>query len=494
MLLIADLSVWPVTTVYLLLVLMIGYAIVCAASTTRTPPAPELFGYSFTAGAGGLSLLLFFTSMAGFVPTRSLLAVIGVGTIVWIISLAKRGRALRPDLATGPRKFDLLFLLGIAALVVVVAAALNVQARSHWPELGEIDPLAIWLFKAKQVATFPLRPMPAAFQAPGLSYSHQDYPLAMPFLFAGIYALGGGVFEGLGKTLLLPQYLALVAVVYSTLRRLHRGGLALTVTAIFAAAPVLTKNAGLAVAETPLLLAYASCLSMLLRWSEDGHPGDLVLAGFFAAVAAFTKNEGLALLPVVGVAGLALACLRRRAHRTAPATSSGTGTASLKIWLIAVACAVILILPWLVFRNGLPRTHENYGGKLRSANTLIDNLPRLKQIVPFFFEQMRDAQNAGPIWYVLALTAVLGWRGFARGSVLIFWAVLVTQIGLYAATFVVTPWDLKQLLGMITPKLLVQASPVAMLLIGLHLRSAGPSGSPEAAPLRISSPAAGAGN
>jgi hypothetical protein len=324
------------------------------------------------------------------------------------------------------------------------------------------------MFKAKWVALSPLRPIPPVFHDPEVSFSHQDYPLALPFLIAGIYSLGGGISEELAKTLLLPQYLALVAVIYSALRGIHRRAVAVTITAIFAAGPVLTRNAGLVVAETPLLLAYAATLALLLRWMENGSRRDLVLGGFFMSVAAFTKNEGLALAPLIG--GAALVCAATGTRNLPYASSRSRGERRVD-WAIAASVSIAILAPWLVYRSFLPRTHEDYGGKLRSFTMLKENIPRLRAILPFVFDQMRETQNAGLIWIVLAFAAAIGWRAFRRGTTSVLWLILAGQLSIYVATFVVTPWSLTTLLPMITPKLLVQTTPVVALLIGLHVRA-----------------------
>jgi 4-amino-4-deoxy-L-arabinose transferase-like glycosyltransferase len=346
-------------------------------------------------------------------------------------------------------------LLGGLAAVTVIAAAYNVQAHASWPGLGDIDAFAIWMFKAKWVSLSALRPMPPVFWEPGLSYSHQDYPLGFPFLIAGLYAAAGRMDDGLARTLLLPQYLALVAVVYAAMRRMHRRAMAVTITAIFTAAPALVQNAGLAVAETPLLLMYAAALAMMLRWMEGGSSGELMLAAIFVAAAAFTKNEGLALMPVIGVLAFVFAISSRQ---------------KIVQWAKACGISIALIVPWLVYRMYLPRTHEDYGGKLRNAAMVIGNLPRLQQVLPGFLGHMFDASYAGLIWSVLIVVTVIGWRGLRRRAVRVLWVLLLMQLSMYVATFVVTPWKVDVLLNMISAKLLVQASPVAVLLIGLLMR------------------------
>ena len=90
--------------------------------------------------------------------------------------------------------------------------------------------------------------------------------------------------------------------------------------------------------------------------------------------------------------------------------------------------------------------------------------------MPQFLGRLFDGPEVGLIWYLLILIALLGFRGFIRPGTIVLWIILLLQLSLYIATFVVTPWDVQVLLPMIGPKLLTQASPIAALLIAQHLR------------------------
>jgi len=86
-------------------------------------------------------------------------------------------------------------LLGTAAAVLIIAATANAAAKTLTPGLADIDAFAIWMFKAKIVAAQPLLPIPKFLLDDSLSYSHQDYPLGMPLVVAGMYAAIGRVEE-----------------------------------------------------------------------------------------------------------------------------------------------------------------------------------------------------------------------------------------------------------------------------------------------------------
>ena len=444
---------------YTALIFTLGYAVLSAALKPDVRHWLQILGLSYAAGSGVIALLLFFVSVAGVRPNRGILTAILIAAVMLLIFCQrKKSGFLHASVPTPRRNFTPMTFLGLLGLSILFLSASNVWARANWPVMFNIDAFAIWLFKAKWLFYQPLHPLPSVFRDPILSYSHQDYPLSFPLLVTGLYTAVGRVDDGLVKLLLLPIYLSLISVIYSGLRRFHRRSSALAITAVFCAAPIMSVNGGSAVAETALILAVSCALILLVEWIQLGQSGCLPLAALFACIAAFTKNEGLALLPVLG----AMALIGSTAWRDRQ---------KLRQLAIAALVCVFAIGPWLSFRIQLPKTHENYGEKLTSGSALAHNLPRLHYILPEFLGRCFDVQNAGLLWIVLIVVAILGWRGFANRAVWLLWCVLLVQLALYIGTFVVTPWKVEELLPVISARLLAQATPVATILIALHLRA-----------------------
>jgi hypothetical protein len=473
---------------YSALIVFVGYAVLCAAFRPGVRHWLEILGLSYAAGAGVVSLLLFLVSMAGFTPGRaSLIGVLAAAVVLLRVCLRRKSGLLQASIPSPRQKFGPLAVLSAASLSLLLLSLCNVWARAGWPALLDIDSFAIWMFKAKWVYTQPLRPLPAVFRDPILSYSHQDYPLAFPFQVAGLMAAVGRFDDRLIKLILLPNYLALIAVIYAGIRRFHRRATALVITTVFVTAPTLTMHAGFGVAETPLILAYTCALVLMVRWMETAENGCLPLAGLFAAIAAFTKNEGLALLPMLGIAILIGWPTADAIAHPSGETRSGRRQRNPRQFFLAVGMCAAVIAPWLIFRLQLPRTHEDYGGRLTNLRIITQNLPRLGFISTDFLARflLLDHRSVGLIWVVLLITACAGWRAFASRTTLAMWLLLLAQLGLYVITFVVTPWDPHVLVPMIGGKLISQASPIAALLIALHLRATNwPTPSPSAMPPR----------
>jgi len=441
----------------LALIELLGYGAVSLVLRPRRRHWAELAGLSFAAGYGLLGIVLFDYSLAGHVPSRAILICIAVVCVTALIVV--RGAVALPQ---WPPRFEprwgAKLILGIVAALLLEAAAANAAANCLTPGLADIDSFAIWMYKAKIVAAEPLLPIPKFLLDPSLSYSHQDYPLGMPLVVAAMYSAVGGIDEQYGKVPLLAAYLSLALVIYAALRRELNRATAAAVTALLIAMPVLIQNTGAAVAEVPLVLMHACCLVLLLRWMQDAGRRNLVASAVFAAFAAFLKNEGLALFPLIAVAAAAFALIRQRRDLIFD-------------WLSAAAVSLVVIGPWIVYRRYLPHTHEDYGSKLINLSMIRQNFPRLRQVLPMYMGQLWELKTAGSIWMLLVLAAVVGWRAFGRLPVVILWAILLAHLSLYLATYMITPWDLNTLIAMVGPKLLMHAAPAAALLIGLHFSS-----------------------
>jgi hypothetical protein len=485
------------------MIMLCGYALICLVLRPGQRHWLELLGLSFAGGSAVVSMLLFAVSLCGAPPSRMILTGIA-GLAAILLYLTRRQHGLVSPSVPSPRhKLDAMSVLGFISAGLLLLALFRASTKADAPVLNEVDSIAIWLLKAKWVALKPLLPIPPEFLNPTLSYSHQDYPLGFPLLAAGLFAMVGRFDDRLIHFILVPIALALAATMYTAVRRLHRRALAVILTAVFIAAPSMTQDLGSPVAESLLILMYTAALTMLLQWMETRERGDLLLAGLLAAGTACVKNEGLALLPVFGFVALLWSFIQRpqtpilihdpddggfssfsgrsvealfRRNKGAPAgrllteDDQTTSWAPIKTGFSASVISVLTLTPWLIYRIYLPRTHEDYGGKMLNPQMIAHNLSRLFYILPHFFGSMFDAGRVGLLWYLLAIVVVLCPGAFKRGPVLLLWFMLLAQLSLYLMTFVVTPWEIQALLPLISPRLLTQASPLAAILIAVHLR------------------------
>ena len=122
----------------------------------------------------------------------------------------------------------------------------------------------------------------------------------------------------------------------------------------------------------------------------------------------------------------------------------------------------VLVVPWLLFRAGLPATDENYPSHVRLA-VFIANAGRLPTIAWTWLRELADASQWSILWL---LAVVAGLRAIGRRLRPACWlaAFALAQFLVYTAVYVIAPWDITDLLELTATRLLIHVMPAAVLL------------------------------
>lgn len=406
---------------YIAAIVLIGVAAL-SLCPKRSRPLIEVFGFAAALGMGITGTLLLWLSIVGMRPSRWTVLALAAAAIAVL-----RMRGLRIDCHAGR------FAWWAAIPGALIAYLLVVVATASWAlPLWETDAFVIWDFKAKVLAGEALLPRSEYFTDHALSFSHLDYPLLLPMLDA----------IGVSRLLSPLTYLALGAIVYSAARRAQAGAIpAATIAALLLGAPAVVRWAGAGVADPLVALFAAAAVAALL--DRD----DLPIAAACCAFLVMTKLEGMVLAGVVAAAMLLL-------HR-------------LRLAIACVIAAIFLTMPWLVWSLGLPRTHENYAARVTPGD-LMQSLHRTPTILQAFLQQFIDLRAWGILWLPPVVVAIGAWRAFRDSRVVAVWCILLAQMLAYFIAYLVTPWELAELIPMTIHRLLLQVAPIAALLIGLH--------------------------
>jgi hypothetical protein len=444
---------------YFAVIAVWGYALSAALWGSSRRRLIELIATSATFGYGAVALLLIWLSMLGVKPSRLtiiFLAAIASGLILLMAYNHRLPRIARPIIPRLRLLEIFFFALATVILLVQLAAAAATLAQPPF----EIDAVAIWGLKAKVLYFEPLHPMPAYFHDLTLSYSHLDYPLLVPMLWAGAFGAIGSINDLAAQKIFLLPLPALYCLLYSLLRHALSREKAALLTAIAIGAPVMARWAGQPVADAALSLFFLGAVGFLWRWLEKCRVSDAIATGLFAAMAACTKFEGMAMIvSIVGITIITMLITKFRRERL-------IGGAALLI-----ACFVLLV-PWLIWSRGLPHTHENYGSRL-NLNSLHAGLSRIPDILEIFSTKIDFWPWITPAG-ILALAAIIGWRAWSKPVTLAIWSVLLAQLLAYFVIFLVTPWDLAELIPMILMRLILHVLPIWMLLAGIHWQHSSP--------------------
>jgi hypothetical protein len=346
-----------------------------------------------------------------------------------------------PPLPVGP----LLLLLVIALAAVVLRGIAN-----PW---GDGDALAIWNLRAIFLHRAPAE-WPAIFPA-GDVLPHLDYPLLLPLLVDRGWAWCAGEPPLVPITLAALFTLAPIALLAGAVTVRHGAWSGLIAAAVLALTPIHLRCGSGQLADVPLagyLLATLVALDAVPRHGRRA----LLLAGFAAGAASFTKNEGLLWLALLlGLWSLLVLAGRRQAtdlaRLAAGAAVVALATATFKL---AFAPAQDLLAAqadgrWLE-RIGDP---ERWSAVLAALGEQLAWFGRETPGVP------------GLLWLPL-----LGWLSRGADAPPISWPAILLLHAMIAAdvlAFVLTPYDVDWHLATALPRLLLQLWPAALFVTAI---------------------------
>ena len=289
-------------------VLLVAFAAGWLACRALLPGGREFFaeriGWSFAAGcfllAAPLPVVFLLGASPGWIPFLLGGALIAAAarllplpppsrSALWRTSPGE-GRGL-PSEAAAPKQTQGWIFLPLLGLVIVGVAVFLVRALTE--PMWSNDFLAIWGFKGKTI--FLSRAIPSSLHDwPPIRFSHPEYPLGLPLLFAGISFLTGA-WDDHAMALLFPAFqIATLCALAGWLRR--RGAsraLALSAAALVALFSPLYSAFLTGMAEIPLafgLLLFGTALADALEQKDAGALRRLAFASLWIAA---VKNEGL---------------------------------------------------------------------------------------------------------------------------------------------------------------------------------------------------------
>jgi len=264
----------------------IGYGVAVALVPRGLAWREERLAWGFAAGlailGGSVGLAFALHSTPGWLWFLLLSAILGLPARL----VRFRREAPAPPPSEGGR------IAGILLAVVIVGIALY-ALRALTEPMWANDYVAIWGFKGKTF--FAERHIPdRLFRWQALSFSHPEYPLGLPFLYAGIAFLLGR-WDDHAMALLFPfLQVATLLLLYGWLRR--RGAdrtLALAAAGLLSQFEPLYRAFTTGMAEVPLsfgVLLLGTALADRIERTDPGASRRLALA---ALICAATKNEGL---------------------------------------------------------------------------------------------------------------------------------------------------------------------------------------------------------
>jgi len=459
----------------ILIPLLIGLALtVLCFPPRRFDAVTGLFHLSMATGIGlGVVSCLYFLAMlpsdAGIlIGLDSALAILLIILAVFLYkkkSHPKQG-ILQPEASTAHRRQWMIPALFagtlISALVSVIIAFLR-DPHGKW------DAWVIWNLHAR----FILRGGEhwQDYLASGLDWTHPDYPLLVPlsvvrmWKYAGSETLYGPIFLSI---LFMLAVAGLLVFSLSMLRGRSQGYLA---GLVLMGSPYFLDMASFQFADIPLAFFFLATLIIFLLHDRSSGRQDypLMLAGLTAALAAWTKNEGLLFLLLTPLLRFVLILPGNGWNRTFRQAG----------WFIAGAMPVFAVI--IFFKHWLAASSDLLAAQ--SLSQMIDkltDLPRYGQIAlaylqtAFTFTQgvvnIRTGFQFNPGVAGVALLAVylilLGVRIRTqdRPALRTGFAMVIGMLAGYFGVYLITPHDLRWHLLTSLNRLFIQLWPTTIFL------------------------------
>ncbi|MFL6245944.1 MAG: hypothetical protein ACJ74H_07975 [Thermoanaerobaculia bacterium] len=383
-----------------------------------------LIGEAYLLGAGAATFVLFALSLAGIIWSRWTFgaAFLLVALIAVLVAL-RRGAPRLPM----PQ-------LGLANLVDVVTAAL---AGGHFlvatiaPPI-ESDYLLLWGVKARMFLAAGGIDW-SYLEAPLNVTAHPDYPLLLPLLYDTYAIVHGSWPEAWMGFVTFAFGLAGLLVLRSLLAD-EMPKLARAVTTLVVMPVMFSPFIG--IGEGPLI-AYATIGVLFVRRGiARASRADVIAGAVFLGLAAWSKNEGLALIGVV-----AFAMIVARSYRLLP----------------ALLPAVAINIPWLVIHrlHGLTVDLAAGGAIERLSARLSDPLPIVKALLP---------RTGMPLlfWIGVVVAVVIGVRRMTAANRFLAVTTAV-QLLIYAGVYFMTPRELTWHIDTSWERVLRQIMPLIVL-------------------------------
>ncbi len=414
---------------------------------------------SYLIGLGTVSAQMFLYSLAGIgfsvlsvsVPWAVLFCAVGVR--LGFASVSPQRKAARPG------------ALEIVLLALIASQAAYVLFYSQLLPIMGWDAWAIWHLKAR--AFFFDGAVTGGFLTdPTYHFSHPDYPLLVPLAATWVYTAAGAVDEVAARMLHPLLLLALLGSFHVLTSKASSPRHALVFTALLATTPIVILHSGGVFGQFGHLtggdyvgyadLALSACFlvsgSAMFLYAAGADRSLLLLAILFAALGAWTKNEGL---PFALMIFLMAGFHAPRRLMTRPALGA------------IVVVTAVFVLPWTLFKSGL-----GLGGDFPlgpSIDALSSNLER----VPIIFNAMARGLFGftdlfGLTWLLYLVSIAANAKGFVTRSCLSVNLLIVGQLGCYALVFVVTPHDVNWHLATALERLVLHLLPLALFATAVN--------------------------
>jgi len=424
--------------------------VLLARSLGRGLPAPMQVFLSLPLGLGAISCSLFVQLETGLPAlVFELLVALAAGAVCW--------RVGTPPCVKPAIKGSLDIWIGVGLAVTLAASLYRFRIVIFEAPQGAWDAWQIWNMHARFLATPYWRDMFSS----EIPWTHGDYPLLLPGSIARLWSLTGRQDLDASHLVAFLFTFATIGLLGSAVSALKGRAHGMLAALFLAATPFFIVQGASQCADIPLSFFLLAVVA--LPAFEEG----VLLAGLCAAMAAWTKNEGLLLVAVVAPIRTLALCLSRGVRgASAPTVRFLAGLAPL--------LAIVLFM-----RFALAPPNDHIGGRpLAALVSQATDFQRWKLVllaVPRGIRRLGGLPVGVPV--LLLIYGVLAGLE-AKCDRLTLWtgsATLAALLAGYCVVCVVQPRDIYWQIDTALYRLLMQLWPAAIFLVFIAVRPLRPT-------------------
>ena len=258
---------------------------------------------SFSLSVGSVTLLMFFLGTLKILNLNSITISIFLVSLcclaLWIYSvMRKRSRGFslcRKHLSSILHFAD----HPLYIIIAMTLANLIFMAFYHAVCFPQIlwDTFTVYAYLGKQI--YHQNGIPLFFGSSGSVEWSANYPILVPMLYAWFNFSMGREDNPLSRTIFPIFGIATLASAYLFSRRLHSSSAAVFSVYVLITTPIFFSHLSIGYIDIVLTFYFTLALYFLQKTYEKANSGYAFLSGFLAGLAAWTKYQGLFLMPII---------------------------------------------------------------------------------------------------------------------------------------------------------------------------------------------------
>jgi len=292
-------------------------------------------------------------------------------------------------------------------------------------------------------------------------FPHPDYPLNIPLFKSFIYIWLGSLNDQLVKIIFPLYFVSCLVILCFAVRRFASRNYSLAFTFILASMPQFNSYAANAYLDLPLacyLFISAVCLFDWFRDKTDIR--SLILSAIMAALAGWTKNEGL------------MYCAAYAFVIFLNVVFSRAGNILKKAVCFTVYIFIILVIlaPWFFIRNEYHLVNTDLGSINLDPIYLLKQLHRMAPIMYEFQKQVVGPKKWNIFWIAALAALLLNFKKAFRSDLKMVSITLALIICGYVYFYIASPLEIHYFLSKTWSRFLIQFLPICVYWLAMILR------------------------